>query len=84
MQVSENAKLAISVASGAVAMSLAYLVFLRKRSYSADITITDEEPWPMSGTIEEKEALIDAILEEPSMLEAMKDPTRNARLMNDR
>ena len=63
MQASETAKFAISIASGAFAMSFAYLVFLRKRDHSAEINITDEEPWPMNGTIEEKEALIDAILE---------------------
>ena len=83
MQASDTAKVAISVASGTIAMGLAYLVFLRKRDYSVDTTPIDKEPWPINGTIEEKEALIDEILKQPCMLEAIRDPTRNEKFMDE-
>ena len=37
------------------------------------------EPWPTNGSKEEKEALIDAILDEPCMLDCMRDPTRSVK-----
>ena len=59
MSLSENAKLAISMTTGTVAMGVAYLVFLRKRSYSIEQVLVEAEPWPTQGSSEEKEALID-------------------------
>ena len=35
-----------------------------------------KEPWPAYGSQEEKEALLDVILDEPCMLESIRDPTR--------
>ena len=59
MSISENAKVAISVTSGTVAMGVAYFVYLRKRNYSIQQVLVEAEPWPTQGSSEEKEALID-------------------------
>ena len=81
MSLSEHAKLAISLTGGTVAMGVAYLVFLRQSSPKLELDPIEEESWPTLGATEkkEKEALIDAILEEPCMLEAMVDPTRKPK-----
>ena len=79
MSLSENAKLAISITTGSVAMGVAYLVYLRTRTYSIEQSLVEAKPWPTQGSSEEKEALIDALLEEPCMLEAMFDPTRKSK-----
>ena len=79
MSLSEHTKLAISVASGSIAAAVVYLTYFKKRSYQLEPTEIEQEPWPTQGSNDEKEALIDAILEEPCMLEAMIDPTREAK-----
>ena len=43
----------------------------------------NNEPWPTNGSQEEKEALIDAILDEPCMLDCMRDPTRKFEQNSD-
>ena len=86
METSDNFKLAISITGGTVAMGIAYLLFLRKNHQSDNDTITgnEDELWPLQGSIEEKEALIDAILDEACMIEAFKDPTRKERFGEDK
>ena len=59
-------------------MGIVYLKYLKKRTYQLETTEVEIEPWPTGGA-EEKEAFIDAMLEEPCMLEAMVDPTRKTK-----
>ena len=46
MSLSENAKLAISITTGTVAMGVAYLAYLRKRTYSIEQAMVEAAPWP--------------------------------------
>lgn len=81
MEMSDQVKLAASITGGTVAMGIAYFLFLKNSNPSDNSDKADYEDtlWPMQGSLEEKEALIDAILAEPCMTGAFKDPTRQER-----
>ena len=62
---------------GSIGIGVAYLCLIQyeKLKKSQDLMFVVKEPWPAYGSQEEKEALLDAILDEPCMLESIRDPT---------